>query len=65
MLCVCLQVLLQLTQGLFEDTTCLEVVMEKVMQQSLELIPSESCTVLLIDEDNEEEVGLHEDGSGV
>ncbi len=57
---MCLQVLLQLTQGLFEDTTCLEVVMEKVMQQSLELIPSECCTVLLIDEDSKEEVRLWE-----
>jgi len=47
-------VLLQLTQGLFEDTTKLEVVMKKVMHQSLELIPSETCAVLLIDEDSKE-----------
>ena len=55
--CVCvLQILLQLTKGLFEDTTRLGVVMKKVMQQSLELIPSERCAVLLIDQDDSKEV---------
>lgn len=54
MLCLVLQVLLQLTQGLFEDTTCLEVVMKKVMTQSLELIPCHRCSVLLVDDDSKE-----------
>lgn len=49
-----LQILLKLTQSLFEDTTCLEVVMTKVMEKSLELIPSESCTVMLLDMDCKE-----------
>ncbi len=51
---VSLQVLLRLTRDLFEDTTCLELVIKKVMLQSLELIPSERCAVLLLDQDNKE-----------
>lgn len=43
------QVLLQLTQGLFEDTTSMELMMRKIMLESQELIPCEQCTVLLID----------------
>lgn len=52
-----LQVLLQLARDLFEDTTNLEVMMKKVMMESMELIPSERCSVMLIDMDrNDHEV---------
>ena len=49
-----LQVLLQLARDLFEDTTNLEVMMKKVMMESMELIPSERCSVMLIDQDKKE-----------
>ena len=49
-----LQVLLQLARGLFEETTSLEAMMQKVMLESLELIPCERCTVLLIDQEKQE-----------
>ena len=49
-----LQVLLQLARDLFEDTTNLEVMMKKVMMESMELIPSERCSVMLIDQDMSE-----------
>lgn len=45
---------MQLARDLFEDTTNLEVMMKKVMVESMELIPSERCSVLLIDEDQSE-----------
>jgi len=44
-----LQILLHLARELFEDTTKLEVVMTKVMQESMELIPCQNCSVLLLD----------------
>lgn len=43
--------MLDLAKGLFEDTTSLEVVINKVMKQSIELIPCQSCSVLLLDKD--------------
>ena len=43
--------MLDLARGLFEDTTSLEVVINKVMQQSIELIPCQSCSVLLLDKE--------------
>ena len=54
LICFPSQILLHLAKGLFEDTTKLEVVINKVMQQSMELIPCESCTVLLLDQDCKE-----------
>ncbi len=45
------QTMLHLSRGLFEDTTQLEVVMDKVMQKSMELTPCEFCSVLLLDKD--------------
>ena len=46
--------LLNLARDLFEDTTNLEVMMKKVMMESMELIPSEKCSVMLIDQDESE-----------
>ena len=46
--------LLQLARDLFEDTTNLEVMMKKVMMESMELIPSERCSVMLIDQEKNE-----------
>ena len=48
------QILLQLARDLFEDTTNLELVMTKVMQESMELIPCQHCSVLLLDMDSKE-----------
>lgn len=46
--------LLQLARDLFEDTTNLEIMMKKVMMESMELIPSERCSVMLIDQEKDE-----------
>ena len=48
--------LLNLARDLFEDTTNLELMMKKVMIESMELIPSEKCSVMLIDQDSSSEV---------
>lgn len=58
------QVLLHLAKGLFEDTTKLEVVINKMMQQSMELIPCECCAVLLLDTDGKKDVSLGREGGG-
>ena len=59
------QVLLHLARGLFEDTTKLEVVINKMMQQSMELIPCVCCAVLLLDTDNKDaSIGREEGGGG-
>ncbi len=46
-----LQIILHLAKGLFEDTTKLEVMIDKVMQKSMELIPCQQSSVLLLDKD--------------
>ena len=46
--------LLNLARDLFEDTTNLDLMMKKVMIESMELIPSEKCSVMLIDQDRSE-----------
>jgi hypothetical protein len=51
-----LQVLLHLAKGLFEDTTKLEVVINKVLQQSMELIPCECSSVLLLEDTEQKNV---------
>ena len=51
------QVLLQLTRGLFEDTTSLELMMRKIMLESQELIPCQHCTVMLINQESKEARG--------
>ena len=48
------QVLLQLTRGLFEDTTSLELMMKKIMLESQELIPCQHCTVMLVNQESKE-----------
>ena len=62
MLCGCegdafsLQIMLHVSRCLFEDTTKLEVIIDKVMQKSMELIPCQQSTVLLLDTDSDAEV---------
>ena len=44
------QILLGLARGLFEDTTCMETLIKKIMVEAKELIPCEVCRVLLVND---------------
>lgn len=49
-----LQVLLDLARGLFEETSSLEAMMTKVMKEAQHLIPCEHCTIIVLDQENQE-----------
>ena len=49
-----LQVLLDLARGLFEETASLDAMMTQVMKEAQQLIPCEHCTVIILDQENEE-----------
>ena len=46
--------LLDLARGLFEETASLDAMMTQVMKEAQQLIPCEHCTVIILDQENEE-----------
>ena len=48
------QVLLDLARGLFEETSSLEAMMTQVMREAQHLIPCEHCTIIVLDQENQE-----------
>ncbi|XP_019850838.1 PREDICTED: cGMP-specific 3',5'-cyclic phosphodiesterase-like isoform X2 [Amphimedon queenslandica] len=51
-----LQMLLELTKKLFEDTTSMEEMIECIMSEALKLIPCEKCIVVVVDKKTENDV---------
>ena len=51
-----MQVLLQVAHGLFEEQTCLDHMVQRIMMETQELVPCDKCYVLLRDMDSKLEV---------
>lgn len=49
-----------MAHGLFEEQTCLDRMVERIMMETQELVPCDKCYVLLRDMDSEPEVCVRE-----